>query len=133
MRLEKHYEFKDSIEPWQLINKFNFSFNIGNYIKYQSRLGKKDDVSKEISKMNTYIDFEIARLENDWLVNKKTYSFHTYIYTVETEQLLIDTLLQYGLGDEKIQYFLALCAAKDITDNDDFETCRFYLLKLKYL
>jgi hypothetical protein len=61
-----HYDVHPAgIECIEVVQHFNF--NIGNAIKYLWRLGLKqgNDPITELRKAKTYIDFEIARIQNE--------------------------------------------------------------------
>lgn len=57
----RKYEPKDVIRDWDL------NFNLGNAIKYLSRAGRKNnnDITKDLYKAMTYINFEIMALKEE--------------------------------------------------------------------
>ena len=53
------YEAIKVIEAWEL------GFNLGNTIKYVSRVGKKLDTLQDLEKASWYINREINKLKNE--------------------------------------------------------------------
>lgn len=57
---ELHYENKNNkYDVIDFIKDYNINFNLGNVIKYISRLGKKDARLRELRKAMTYLQREI--------------------------------------------------------------------------
>jgi hypothetical protein len=105
MNKVEHYN-KGLIQPYQFINKYGFSFNIGNYIKYFSRLGAKEgqSIENDIVKINDYINFEIERF------NETTgYMFSTSYCESLIEAYQVGNILKsYNMPDSIIRIFLSL-------------------------
>lgn len=63
-----HYGGPDNpYEAIKVIEAWSLNFNLGNAVKYISRLGKKPGatVLQDLIKTRTYIDFEIARITKE--------------------------------------------------------------------
>jgi len=61
----EHYKFNDPIyEPIKVIKAWDLNFNLGNVVKYITRLGKKDEALQELLKAKAYLDAEIEHLKN---------------------------------------------------------------------
>ena len=60
-----HYENRNNgnYDVIDFIKDYNINFNLGNVIKYISRLGKKDDKLRELRKALDYLQREIEHEE----------------------------------------------------------------------
>ena len=56
-----YYEGQGKIQPIDLINDLNLSFNMGNVVKYASRAGKKtgEPMGRDLGKIATYLVYEM--------------------------------------------------------------------------
>lgn len=62
-----HYCSGRKYEPKDVIRDWGLNFNLGNAIKYLSRAGRKNnnDITKDLYKAMTYINFEIMALKEE--------------------------------------------------------------------
>ena len=58
-----HYCEGRKYEPIEVIKDWDLNFNLGNVIKYISRVGRKDDSLQELKKARVYLDHEIKYIE----------------------------------------------------------------------
>lgn len=59
-----HYCEGRKYEPIDVIKDWDLNFNLGNVVKYISRVGRKDDSLQELKKARVYLNHEIKYLEN---------------------------------------------------------------------
>jgi len=57
-----HYQ-GNGMETIDVIEAFNFNFNLGSTFKYMARLGKKDDPKRELRKAIWYLERELSKYE----------------------------------------------------------------------
>lgn len=60
----KHYTF-GKFEVIDVINDWSLGFNKGNAVKYIARAGRKGDAAEDLKKAVFYLEYEIARLEQE--------------------------------------------------------------------
>ena len=61
-----HYGGKDNpYEAIKVIEAWDLGFNLGNAIKYISRVGKKINTLEDLEKASWYINREINKLKNE--------------------------------------------------------------------
>ncbi|WP_040397597.1 DUF3310 domain-containing protein [Anaerococcus senegalensis] len=58
------YYKSNGIEAFDVIDAFNFNFNIGNAFKYIARAGKKGDKVEDLRKDITYLNREIGKCQD---------------------------------------------------------------------
>lgn len=58
------YYKSNGIEAFDVIDAFNFNFNLGNAFKYIARAGKKDDKVEDLKKAITYLNREIEKCQD---------------------------------------------------------------------
>lgn len=56
-----HYAEGRKYEPIAVIEAWGLGFNLGNALKYVSRVGRKDDPLEDLEKARWYIDRELSR------------------------------------------------------------------------
>jgi len=60
-----HYGGEDNpYEAIKVIENWDLGFNLGNAVKYISRVGKKDNTLDDLKKASWYINREINKLKN---------------------------------------------------------------------
>ncbi len=57
-----HYAGGRKFEPKDVIRDWGLNFNLGNAVKYLSRVGRKGDPVEDLKKAQEYIQFEIDAL-----------------------------------------------------------------------
>ena len=55
-----HYRAGDVYETIRVIEAWKLTYNLGNYVKYISRAGRKDALIQDLEKARWYLDREIA-------------------------------------------------------------------------
>ena len=58
-----HYCEGRTYEPIEVIRDWDLNFNLGNVVKYISRVGRKDDSLQELKKARVYLNHEIKYIE----------------------------------------------------------------------
>lgn len=58
-----HYSEGRKYEPVEVIRDWGLNFNLGNAVKYISRVGRKDNSIEDLKKAQQYLQFEIDALE----------------------------------------------------------------------
>lgn len=58
------YYKSNGIEAFDVIDAFNFNFNLGNAFKYIARAGKKGDKVEDLRKAITYSNREIGKCQD---------------------------------------------------------------------
>ena len=62
----KHYAEGRKYEPKDVIRDWDLNFNLGNVVKYVSRVGRKGDALEDLYKAREYLDFEIEALSGSF-------------------------------------------------------------------
>lgn len=62
--IRPNYYKANGIEAFDVIDAFNFNFNLGNAFKYIARAGKKGDKIEDLRKAITYLNAEIRQCKN---------------------------------------------------------------------
>lgn len=57
------YYKSNGIEAFDVIDAFDFNFNLGNAFKYIARAGKKGDKVEDLRKAITYLNREIEKCQ----------------------------------------------------------------------
>lgn len=58
------YYKANGLEAFDVIDAYNFNFNLGNAFKYIARAGKKDDKVEDLKKAITYLNREIGKCQD---------------------------------------------------------------------
>jgi hypothetical protein len=64
IRFPQHYAFSE-YEPIKVIRAWGLSFALGNVVKYICRNGRKGDRLEDLKKAMTYLEDEIAAIEQE--------------------------------------------------------------------
>ena len=62
-----HHTVGRKYEPRKVIADWGLNFNLGNAVKYISRVGRKEDRIKDLQKAIQYIEFEIEELDPHYM------------------------------------------------------------------
>jgi hypothetical protein len=60
-----HYVEGRTIEPRSVVKDWELNFNLGNVLKYISRVGRKGEDIEDLRKAITYLEFEIEDREGN--------------------------------------------------------------------
>ena len=60
-----HYCEGRQFQPLDVINDWNLNFNLGNAVKYISRVGRKENSIEDLQKAVYYLNYEIVRLKSN--------------------------------------------------------------------
>ena len=62
--IRPNYYKANGIEAFDVIDAFNFNFNLGNAFKYIARAGKKGDKIEDLRKAITYLNREFEKCQD---------------------------------------------------------------------
>lgn len=62
--IRPEYYKSNGIEAFDVIDAYNFNFNLGNAFKYIARAGKKGDKVEDLRKAITYLNREIRKCQD---------------------------------------------------------------------
>ena len=113
LRLEKHYAH-NKFQVKDFANHYVLSFNMGSYLKYFTRLGKKDNVDMTLEKIGTYVAFELERFD----LNPIDYDFVRVTKYLD-DNYILQLLKEYQIPTRIIDVFFKLiksdkCEKKEI-------------------
>lgn len=59
-----HYAEGRDFEPIDVINDWDLNFNLGNTVKYISRVNRKQNSIEDLEKAKFYLEYELNRLRS---------------------------------------------------------------------